>query len=213
MARRQLATHAQSALHARCAARRARRCLSGRGILAGPAEGDRRHHERTSGAADDPRVVVVPAVDAEARRALPAAAVRCASRRTHERVLHGRRQGARQRVLPQRRSARRRHPVRHAGRCDRARRQPFRRGAQRQPAFRGACLRPRRGRLRIEPRMAARRVGAERARRMAGRQLPDSRHTLQPGRAPQAYARRRRGHDRRSVAVALRRHRCARAVV
>jgi hypothetical protein len=44
-------------------------------------------------------------------------------------------------------------------------------------------LRAGRRRLRVEPRMAARGLGPERTRRVAGRQLPDPRHALQPGRA------------------------------
>ena len=51
----------------------------------------------------DPRVVDLPPVDAQARRALPAVAVGRAAPGPHQRLLHGRRQGAGQCVLPQRR--------------------------------------------------------------------------------------------------------------
>ena len=57
MARRQFAAHAQPALHARRAAGRAGRRLSGRGVLAGPAQGHGRPHRRKARAARDPRVV------------------------------------------------------------------------------------------------------------------------------------------------------------
>ena len=80
MARRQLAAHAQPALHARRAAGRAGRGLSRRGVLAGPAEGHRRHHRRAARAPGDPRLVDLPRLDAQARRALPAA--RCRARCT-----------------------------------------------------------------------------------------------------------------------------------
>ena len=104
LARRQLAAHAQPALHARRAAGRAGRGLSRGGVLAGPAQGHRRHDRREAGAAGDPRVVDLPRLDAQPRRALPAVAVRRAARRAHQRLLHGRRQGAGQRLLPQRRA-------------------------------------------------------------------------------------------------------------
>ena len=55
MARRQFAAHAQPALHARRAAGRAGRRLSGRGVLAGPAQGHRRPDRRAAGAPGDPR--------------------------------------------------------------------------------------------------------------------------------------------------------------
>ena len=64
-------------------------------------------------------------------------------------------------------------------------RDALRRGEKRRRAHRGARLRAGSRRLRVEPRMAARGLGPERARRMAGRQLPDPRHPLQPGRAAQ----------------------------
>ena len=61
--------------------------------------------------------------------------------------------------------------------------------------------------------MAARGLGPERARRVAGRQLPDPRHALQPGRAAQVHDRCRRRLDRRSDAGAHGGDRRARAAV
>ena len=163
MARRQFAAHAQSALHARRAAGRAGRRLSGGGVLAGPAEGHRRRHQRGAGAAGDPRIVALPRLDAPARRAFPAVAVGRAAHGAHQRLLHGRRQGAGQRLLPQRRGARRADPLRRAGRCARTGRRPLRRRAHRQRAHRGARLRGGQRRLRVEPRMVARGLGRNEA--------------------------------------------------
>ncbi len=50
----------------------------------------------------DPPLVAMPALDAEPRRALSAAAVRRAACGAHQRLLHGRRQGAGECLLPQR---------------------------------------------------------------------------------------------------------------
>ena len=73
-------------------------------------------HRREAGAPGDPRLVELPRLDAQARRALPAVAVGHAAPVAHQRLLHGRRQGAGQRLLPQRRSAGRAGPLRRAGR-------------------------------------------------------------------------------------------------
>ncbi len=105
MARRQLAAHAQPALHARRAAGRAHGRLSGRGILAGPEESHRRPHQRNPGAARDPRFRDLPRLDAPPRRALPALALGHPATVAHQRLLHGRRQGLGQCLLPQRRSS------------------------------------------------------------------------------------------------------------
>src|SRR6218665_3342522 len=72
---RQLGAHAQPALHARCAAGRAGRGLPRGGVLAGPAQGDGRPDQRTPRAPCDPRLVGLPRLDAQPRRALPAAAI------------------------------------------------------------------------------------------------------------------------------------------
>jgi DNA-binding transcriptional LysR family regulator len=101
-----------------------------RRVLAGPAEGHRRQHRRAAGPAGDPRLVDLPRLDAQARRALPAAAGRHAAPVAHQRLLHGRRQGAGQRVLPQRRKPGRADPLRHAGRPARAADGPLRGGAR-----------------------------------------------------------------------------------
>ena len=80
MARRQLAAHAQPALHARRAAGRAGRCLSGRGVLAGPAEGHRRRHQRAARPTGDPRLLELPRLDAQATAC--ASSPRCRARCT-----------------------------------------------------------------------------------------------------------------------------------
>jgi tricarballylate dehydrogenase len=80
-------------------------------------------------------------------------------------------------------------------------------------AHRGAQLRAGRRRLRVQPRMAARSLGPERTRRVAGRQLPDPRHALQPGRAAAPPAGPGRRRDRRPDAGAHGGHRRARAAV
>ena len=198
LARRQLAAHPQPALHARRAAGRAGRGLPGRGVLAGLAQGHRRQDRRGAGQTDGARVGHLPAVDAPPRRAFPAAAVGRAACGAHQRLLHGRRQGAGQCLLPQRRSAGGAGALRHPGRPHRARRRPLRRRACRRRTLCGPGLRAGRRRLRVEPRMAARGLGPERARRMAGRQFPDPRHALQHRGAAQADDRcRGRCHRRR----------------
>jgi tricarballylate dehydrogenase len=60
--------------------------------------------DEAPGAPGDPRLVHLPRLDAQPRRALPAAAVGRAARGAHQRLLHGRRQGAGQCLLPQRRA-------------------------------------------------------------------------------------------------------------
>ena len=210
----QLRPHAQPALHARRAAGRAGRRLPRRRVLAGPAEGDRRPDQRAPGAPGDPPFRHLPRLDARARRALPAAAVGRAARGAHQRLLHGRRQGAGQCLLPQRREAGRADPLRGAGRPHRDRERPLRRRIREGRAHRSQDLRAGRRRLRVQPRLAARSLGSQRARRMAGRQLPDPRHALQPGRAAQAPARRpRRRPHRRPDTGAHGGHRRARAAV
>jgi tricarballylate dehydrogenase len=103
----------------------------------------------------------------------------------HQRLLHGRRQGAGQCLLPQRRGAGR--AIRYDTRrwsgwsSTAAASSPPHTGRRR--AHRGPHLRAGQRRLRVQPRLAARGLGPERARRVAGRQLPDPRHALQPGRA------------------------------
>ena len=160
----------------------------------------------------------LPRLDAQPRRALPAVAVGRAAPGAHQRLLHGRRQGAGQRLLPQRRA---RWACRSAttrrwigSSCDDGR---FVAASVQRRAHRGARLRAGRRRLRVQPRLAARGLGPERARRMAGRQLPDPRHALQPGvllkfmldagadadRRPDAGA---HGGDRRARAAVRRRH-------
>lgn len=114
LARRQLGPHTQPALHARCAAGRAGRCLPRGRVLARPAQGDGRADQRTSGAPGDPRVEHLPPLDAPPRRALSARAGRHAACGTHQRVLHGWRQGAGQCLLPQRGAAGRADPLRGA---------------------------------------------------------------------------------------------------
>ena len=214
MARRQLAAHAQPALHARRAAGRARRRVPRRRVLAGPAEGHRRRDQRGAGAARHPGVVDVPAVDGPSRRSLPAVALRRAAHRAHQRVLHGRRQGARQRVLPQRASSSA-SQVRYDAPVDRL--------ELRDGRFVAAFV----GNERIEARACVLAAGGfesnrewlreawgvERARRASGRQLPDPRHALQHRRAAALHDRRRRRHDRRPDAGAHGRHRRARAAV
>ena len=117
-------------------------------------------HRRAPGAPRDPRLVDLPRLDAQPRRALPAVAVRRAAHGAHQRVLHGRRQGAGQRLLPQRRdsSACRSATTR---RCERLelRDGRFVAALRRRRAHRGAQLRARRRRLRVEPRVAARGLG------------------------------------------------------
>ena len=158
--------------------------------------------------------VDLPRLDAPPRRALPAAAVGRAARAAHQCLLHGRRQGAGQCLLPQRRErlACRSATTRRSTRIE-LDGDALRRRARRRRAHRGPGLRAGRRRLRVEPRVAARGLGHERARRVAGRQLPDPRHALQPGRAAQVHDRCRRRPHRRSDAGALRRDRRPRAAL
>jgi tricarballylate dehydrogenase len=58
---------------------------------------------RTAGPPGDPRIVHLPRLDAPPRRALSAVAVGHAAPEPHQCVFHGRRQGAGQCLLPQRR--------------------------------------------------------------------------------------------------------------
>ena len=105
-------------------------------------------HRRAARAPGDPRArrPAVPWMK-RARRALPAAAGGHAAPGAHQRLLHGRRQGAGQRLLPQRASARRARS-RYDAAVDRPRaaRRPLRRGARRaRRAHRGrgtACWPP-----------------------------------------------------------------------
>ena len=170
------------------------------------------HHRRKARASRDSRIVVLPRLDAPSRRAFSAAALRRAACRAHQRVFHGRRQGARQRLFPQRRSTRRADSLRRACRFDRTRRRPFRCRAHRRRTHRSTRVRAGCRRLRVESRVAARGLGASQ-RRMGRRKLPDSRNALQHGRAAQVHDRCRRGRHRRSVAVALRGDRRARAAL
>ena len=173
---------------------------------------------REAGPPGDPRLGDLPAWMRSARRALPAVAVGHAAHGAHQRLLHGRRQGAGQRLLPQRRALGVRGALRRAGGATRA-------------ATTGASSRPCRRRASASRRAAAcsppaassrtasgcARRGAQRARRVAGRQLPDPRHALQHRRAAPLHARRRRrrgrrpdagahGGDRRARAAVRRRH-------
>ncbi len=168
--RRQQPPHAQPPLHARRAGGRADRSLSGRGILAGSAQGHRRRDERDARAHDDPAHGDVPAMDDRARRAVPAFARRHAARVAHQRVLPRRGQGARQRVLPGGRGARRGGELRHRGDRPRASRRALRIGERRAPRHRVRDRREGDGgrsrRLRGEPRMVERSVGT--GRRQSG---------------------------------------------
>ena len=180
------------------------RGLSGRGVLAGPAQGHRRRHRRGAGAPGDPRIVA-PAGDWMRRHGVhfQPLAVGRAARGAHQRLLHGRRQGAGQRLLPQRRGAGRADPLRRAGRprssCATAASSP--RASARERIEARACVRRQR-RLRIEPRVAARSLGPER-RRVGGRQFPDPRHALQQGVLLKFLIDAGADADRRSDAVAL----------
>ena len=141
-------------------------------------------HRRDAGAPGDPRLVDLPRLDAQPRRALPAVAVGRAARwraPTPSSWAAARRWSTPTTAAP-RRSACRSATTRRSIALE-LRRRPLRRRLRRRRAHRGARLRAGRRRLRVQPRMAARGLGPERARRMAGRQLPDPRHALQPGRA------------------------------
>ena len=215
LARRQLDARAQPALHARRAAGRADRGLLRGRVLAGPAEGHRRADRRGPGAAGDPRT-----------------RPRCRDwMRSHgvhfqpplSGALHVARTnaffmgGGKALVNAYYRSAeaaRRADSLRLAGRRDRARRTAASspRASAASASRRAACVLAAGG-FESQPCMAARGLGPERARRMAGRQLPDPRHALQPGRAAEVHARCRSRRDRRPDAGALRRHRRARAAL
>ena len=165
LARRQFRPHAQPALHARRAPGRAGRGLPRRGVLAGPAQGHGRHHQRAPGAHGDPCLLHLPRLDAPPRRAFPAAAVGRAACGAHQCLLHGRRQGAGQCLLPQRRTAGRADPLRVAGGpASRSRTVALSRcrlGGR--AAHHRKDLRAGGGRLRVQPRVAARGLGAERS--------------------------------------------------
>ena len=169
-------------------------------------------HRRAPGADRDPGVLDLPGLDAAPRRALPAVAVGHAAPVAHQRLLHGRRQGAGQRLLPQRRGRGRADPLRREGGRARTARRPLPGRTDRRRAHRGARLRGRQRRFRVEPRVAARGLGPGR-RRVGRRQLPDPRHPLQHGRAAARADRRGRRRDRRPDAVPRGGDRCARAAL
>ena len=171
-------------------------------------------HRRNPGAAGDPRIPR-PAATWMRRHGVrfQPLAVGHAATVAHQRLLHGRRQGAGQRLLPQRRSSRRAHPLRQRrwtgssstdGRFVAA--LIGRRAHRRRSACVVAC-----GGFESNREWHARGLGADRARRMDRRQFPDPRHALQQGRAAEIPDRRRRRRHRRSHAGALRGHRRARA--
>ncbi|CFU37143.1 Uncharacterised protein [Bordetella pertussis] len=218
MARRKLAAHAQSALHARRTAGRAGGELPGRRILAGPVEGHRRHHQRAPGQARHPPLLQLPAVDAQPWRTVSELAVRNLAPGPYQRILHGRRQGPGQRVLSQRRRPRDTGALRHAGGGHRARRRALRgrRPGRRRP-HRGRQLRTSGRRLRVQPGLARPGLGHQRERRKARAAIPHPRHPVQPGRAVAAHARQRGrrhrrphpgpyGGHRRALPVVRRRH-------
>ena len=214
LARRQFAAHPQPPLHARRAAGRARRRLSGRGVLAGPAQGHRRpdRTRRWRASRSAHRRPAATGCAATASTSSRRCRARCTSRAPTPSSWAAARRWSTPTTAAPRRSASASATTRRSMRssCADGRFVAARIGAR---AHRGARLRARRRRLRVEPRVAARGLGNERARRVAGRQLPDPRHPLQHRRPAQVHARRRRRPHRRSDAGAHGRDRRPRAAL
>ena len=181
-------------------------------------QGHRRADRRAARAPDDPRIRHLAPWMVAARRPLAAVARRHAASLAHQRVLPRRRQGAGQRLLPHRRSARRRGRLRLRGRATSTsatagsvRQRSCASGAQHEIRREGHGRRLRR--LRGEPRLAEATPGDPRpttsssaARRTTwGRVL---RAAARPGREvdrrPDAVP---RGGGRRARAEVRRRHR------